>query len=257
MGAGRQGGDARGLANILFLNPWVEALDTSADGKISKTEWTAGFDKLDRNHDGQIMVDEYPRPQPPSAERLIKLFDRNGDGRLSVEELPPNLKERLKDLDKDKDGFLSEKELETWLKSVAPEAARQGQRSQGGEGERRRDNAQARVDELFSKNDKNSDGLLSRDEAPPRLRERFNEIDLNNDGFLSKEEVKKALNDPGATVREEAAQYLKVNDRDGDGKLNRDEFPGDKALFDSIDVNKDGFLTLEEITSARLGAKRK
>ena len=42
--------------------------------------------------------------------------------------------------------------------------------------------------------------------------------------------------------------FVKRNDRDGDGKLSRDEFPEwAKGKFDSIDSDHDGFVTVEEI----------
>jgi acetyl esterase len=42
--------------------------------------------------------------------------------------------------------------------------------------------------------------------------------------------------------------FVKNNDRNGDGKLSRDEFPEwAKAKFDLIDANRDGFVTVEEM----------
>ncbi|MEW6357669.1 MAG: alpha/beta hydrolase fold domain-containing protein [Planctomycetota bacterium] len=46
---------------------------------------------------------------------------------------------------------------------------------------------------------------------------------------------------------QQAEQFFKRNDRDNDGKLSRDEFPEQfKRMFDRIDANKDGFITIEE-----------
>lgn len=41
-------------------------------------------------------------------------------------------------------------------------------------------------------------------------------------------------------------QVLSRNDKDKDGKLSREEFPGGKALYERMDRNKDGFVTREE-----------
>ena len=41
-------------------------------------------------------------------------------------------------------------------------------------------------------------------------------------------------------------QVLSRNDKDKDGRLSREEFPGPPALFDRLDVNKDGFVTRDE-----------
>lgn len=46
---------------------------------------------------------------------------------------------------------------------------------------------------------------------------------------------------------QQAEQFVKRHDRDGDRKLSREEFPNRvKRLFDRIDTNKDGFITIEE-----------
>ncbi|HID23161.1 MAG TPA: hypothetical protein EYP14_12270, partial [Planctomycetaceae bacterium] len=46
--------------------------------------------------------------------------------------------------------------------------------------------------------------------------------------------------------------FIKRNDRDGDGKLSREEFPARfRRLFRRIDANKDGFVTVEEDAAFR------
>jgi acetyl esterase/lipase len=50
-----------------------------------------------------------------------------------------------------------------------------------------------------------------------------------------------------STYRKKAARLLEENDANKDGKLSRDEFPArHQKLFDTIDTNKDGFITIAE-----------
>ena len=43
------------------------------------------------------------------------MFDKNGDGKLQKDELPPRLAERFDELDTNKDGVLDESEIKTIL----------------------------------------------------------------------------------------------------------------------------------------------
>jgi len=80
--------------------------------------------------------------------------------------------------------------------------------------------------------------LVSAQEPPAPARPQysveqvFRQWDKNGDGKLTPEEA------PGE-------QLLKMLDKNGDGKLDRSELPA--ALFDRFDVNKDGFVTEEEL----------
>jgi transaldolase len=55
------------------------------------------------------------------------------------------------------------------------------------------------------------------------------------------------------TVNHAAADLFRVYDLDGDGFITREEWAGTDAVFDALDVNKDGQITPEEM-AAGLGA---
>jgi len=80
------------------------------------------FHRLDKNHDGQLQLDEL---MPASEHRFMKL-DTNGDGTVSSAELDAWLQriaERrkqgiLKRMDKNGDGSISKAEVDEYISSV-------------------------------------------------------------------------------------------------------------------------------------------
>jgi Ca2+-binding protein (EF-Hand superfamily) len=104
--------------------------------------------------------------------------------------------------------------------------------------------------------DKNADGMLSRDEAAslPRISQHFDEIDANHDGFITFEELHAFGKAHHARHGGHEGHGLKALDKDGDGRISRDEAAAAPRLaqhFDAIDTNRDGFLTMDELKAAR------
>jgi Ca2+-binding EF-hand superfamily protein len=121
---------------------FFQLLDTNHDGRLSQEELSkaaALFDKLDRNHDGFLDPKELmaaapkgdgeemaapsgrpaARPNFRNGQRLYQMImraDTNGDGKISEEEAPPQLKKHFAKLDTNGDGFLDKSEIETWIK---------------------------------------------------------------------------------------------------------------------------------------------
>lgn len=52
-----------------------------------------------------------------------------------------------------------------------------------------------RIDQIFTRLDKDRDGRISREEAEghPRFKERFDKVDSDRDGFITKQELRAAF----------------------------------------------------------------
>jgi Ca2+-binding EF-hand superfamily protein len=119
---------------------FARLLDTNHDGRLSREELSKAaelFDRLDRNHDGFLDAKELtelpavasgePAINPAPLARkhgagggnLMRVFekaDKDGDGKLSLEEAPPFLKKQFSKIDTNADGFLDKGEIEAWVR---------------------------------------------------------------------------------------------------------------------------------------------
>ena len=125
-------------------------LDKNGDGVIDRSEAAANlrlaqhFDALDKNHDGKLSPDEFPR-HGRHGERgehgaMLARLDTNKDGRISRDEAKadPKFAERFDKMDVNKDGFVDRADFEL--------------------------HAKQHCDAWFAKADTNKDGMLSRAE---------------------------------------------------------------------------------------------
>ncbi len=131
-GDNKQGGPAK-FERMMRAIPLLAALDADGDGTISATEIdqaAQSLKTLDKNGDGSLTIDEL-RPNfsamggrpggGPSArgagdaeafiKRLFTKRDKDGDGKLTGDEIPKGMAKRLDKIDTNKDGSLSQEEL--------------------------------------------------------------------------------------------------------------------------------------------------
>ena len=111
---------------------------------------------------------------------LFAALDTNGDGVIDAQEIA-NAPAALKKLDRNGDGRLTEDEVRPAF------GGRGGPGGPGGPGP-----GSVNVDEVVARMlqfDKNGDGKLSKDELPERMAAMMERGDLNKDGFLSRDEL--------------------------------------------------------------------
>ncbi len=102
----------------------------------------------------------------------------------------------------------------------------------------------------FSAMDRNRDGRLQ--ESEWRLTpDRFYQLDRDFDGLLSRAEFLDAANGTvGTSGRGDAASQFDALDRNGNGRLERNEWNGSAAAFDRLDANRNNLVTRAEFTAA-------
>jgi len=107
----------------------------------------------------------------------------------------------------------------------------------------------------FADLDKNKDKKISRDEFPSQFpAQMFDRLDANHDGFIDEEEwnamrAGRGAGGPGGggggpRIGETLTKFLDANT---DGKISREEFAKIVSLFDLLDKDHNGELSLEEL----------
>ncbi len=184
----------------------VMALDTDKDGDISAEELTnapASLKGLDKNKDGKLASDELrPAPAPvvvPASDIVSRLmeFDRNGDGKLSLAELPARMKRVLKEADTSKDGLLTQNELTIFTEKQEAVRREETERREKIEAERQK-----------------AEGItapLRAPARPSRVAPLVAAMDINKDGEVSAQEMVSAT------------ASLKTLDKNGDGRITLEE----------------------------------
>ena len=283
-----------GAARVMAADDLFTKLDANQDGQLTLDEIPEDkrefFERLLRTHDAngdkKLSQEEFAaamkkgdEPKPPLAggfggpgggggnpAEMFKRLDKNSDGKLQADEVPPRIKEHFAALDTDGDGALSPQELVKGFALIAKGKPD----SKAGE-DRPQKESGAERGSLLALLDTNGDGELSAEEiqkAPQTLAK----LDKNGDGKLTRDEIAATMGrDNAATGSPESGKAakkglgggnpgemmlrrLKEADKNGDGKISKEEaeaLPRIKEHFDAIDENGDGFIDKSELEQVR------
>jgi Ca2+-binding EF-hand superfamily protein len=168
------------------------------------------------------------------AEGLLQRLDKDGDGRLSGEEIPKEGRLDLSKADRNGDGGIDIVELALVITERAG--------GEGGDGQM--------LARRLKQMDANGDGAIERAEwkGPP---ERFDAVDGDRDGRITEAEVRQALAaaaGEGRWMDRNADAAFRRFDADQDGRITAAEWKGRPETFKLLDADQDGAVTREELT---------
>lgn len=199
----------------------AESIGISLPGHAAEEKRAAGkspaelFAELDKNGDGKLTADEVPDAQKRFFNRLLRVADGDKDGALTSAEFAAGLKPD---------------ELQI---PAGPNLA--GMRGGPGQFDPR---------QIFQRFDRNRDGKLELDEIPEQARPRFQPLfdrlqktELTRDEFV--QEIERARGGDGAT--KPAATPARP------AGLSKEDLQKVLSRFDELDRNKDGFLDAGEL----------
>jgi Ca2+-binding EF-hand superfamily protein len=102
--------------------------------------------------------------------------------------------------------------------------------------------------QMLDKADANQDGVVTREEYHQARMEMFEKLDRNDDGFVDQEDAPKFRRRSGGGGGERMDALKQELDKDGDGRISREEFAqGPMLVFEKADSNQDGKLDSAEI----------
>ena len=251
-----------------FFDRALRSGDADGDGALNAAEFARAFSA---GKDSGRERDSRRRPgsssgsrSTPSAAGFIKRLDKDGDGKVSSEELPQTYRARLggkfEEFDKNKDGALNQQEVAAMLTAANSSRKPSGTPSRDSDRPRpsSRDGAQPSQDALFAILDRDRDGKLSRRELEA-AGSILSRLDRDKDGMLSKGEIAAVASDRPSRERSSRerdsrggiSSYAKRLDKDNDGKITREEASGPiKERFDRLDEDGDGILKVEDVEKA-------
>lgn len=194
-----------------------------------------------------------PTGPAPTGGRFFDTYDANQDGKVTKEEFSGDA-DIFDLLDKNKDGVVSLDELglpaDYKPRPLPKESDNAEGRMKGGDASRRAEEMKKRFIQLKAM-DKDGDGRVSKEEYNGKFP--FDLLDRNKDGFIDEKDRpgQAGAGGPGAPMTpEELERRFKEVDKNADGKVTKEEFPGPPERFTALDKDGDGAITLEEFRSA-------
>ena len=190
-----------------------------------------------------------------TAEQVVQAMDANGDGKITKDEASEDLKLFFGEIDANGDGGIDVQEAQVMVKEMQGQPTTAQPSATPPQGE-------MTAAQLIGFMDKNGDGKIAKDEANDQLKPAFAQFDQNKDGFLDSTEAQTLADiingqqagsqqdsqkSPPPPKRLTAAQLISFMDKNGDGKIAKDEANDQlKPAFAQFDQNKDGFIDVQE-----------
>ncbi len=244
-----------------FYDRLLRVGDKDSDGSLSKAEFIAALREPEMPAGGPAQTGRpSPEEMQAQARERFRQFDRNQDGKLTPDEFPEPVRERIKPLlERLGKDSLTEEDFTRFAGIMNGIIG-------GTPGGGRFDPSQ-----MIERLDQNGDGKIAKTEIPELLRERVGRVfEAKGKDELTREEFAEALRTmmantprpgesrPGEGRPEEGRPegpmreaprlpaLMRVLDTNGDGRLSKDELSQAADHFAELDRDNDGSIDLAE-----------
>jgi Ca2+-binding EF-hand superfamily protein len=222
-------------------------LDKNSDGILDASEIEAAFSNRDAEGRGW----SHRGGAAGSGEHMHRAFDTNKDGKVTKDEFQAVITKRFAEMDLNNDGRIADEDLPPNMRGrnvlAGGADTGRGNRFGHGRGMGQGNGLGGGMMGFMRDADTNKDGVITRDEAMASAMKHFDAMDRNKDGVIDKADsdaarkemvdyrVKRFIHAFGAdkdgkVTREQfnakAKERFAQMDRDGDGKIGRNEGPG-------------------------------
>ncbi|MFM2094130.1 MAG: hypothetical protein RIS70_1254 [Planctomycetota bacterium] len=278
-----------GDENARMLQRLVRRGDKNQDGKLGRDEFLAAVKETAEQNDPNnpprpdARPDQNPDRRPP-PQQIIRQFDKDGDGKLSKDEVPERMRENMERIDTDRDGFVTVEELQSAFRAMArsrneagtpterpgtpterpstpterPSTPTPGREQLGNDPAAERPNAGAP--------DRPAPNAANPEQETRAIESMFDNRDENRDGKLTADEMPEAnramferlrarfgTEGESSLTREQFVKAMRELRRSGQGNAGAPR-PNQAApnflIFRALDTDRDGKLSAEEIDKA-------
>ena len=176
-------------ANVEPVDQSAQAETAHLDGPAQAGPVAEASGRPDGEHHGR------GRRGPPDPAEMVKRFDKNADGKLSVSELPERMQQFMGKADTNADGVITVEELKAGEEKMRAEHLAKVDTDHDGKVSPEERNAafEKFAQERFAKMDKNNDGALTKDEVGDKRWEHLSVADTDKNGSLTRDEIKTAV----------------------------------------------------------------
>ena len=223
---------------------------------LTKDEYDARarerFARIDKNSDGVLDMAEIEAALAAHGERhkrwagrgegrmgqnLIRQFDGNRDGKVTVEEARAEIERRFKEADLDSNGRIDDADLPPMMRG-------RNWIAEGGKGPMGRHGGGMGLHGALREADANKDGVVTREEAQALADRQHARFDLNKDGAVDQADAD-ALRKEMQDYR--AKRFVHTFGADKEGRVTREQFMAKAAdRFARMDADNDGSISRSE-----------
>ena len=120
-------------------------------------------------------------------------LDQDKDGKVSMDEMPSERRDKFSQVDASGDGYIDLGELEAAMAARFNEM--RARKVSNAKGTNNKDSkvAVGRIAEQLMQLDANNDSRLNADEVAPRLKSKFSDVDTDGDGYLDSREIRRQI----------------------------------------------------------------